>query len=273
MLCFPNAKINIGLNIIEKRPDQFHNIETVFYPIPLSDILEIIKIDTPTENKTDLIITGLEIDGDNCNNLCIKAYNLLDRDFHLPPVKIFLHKIIPTGAGLGGGSSDGAFTLTLLNKLFALDLNHEQLLNYASMLGSDCSFFIDNQAAFGIEKGNKLKPIEFKLSGYFFVLIKPKVSVNTTDAYKGVIPHYPEQSVNNLVNLPVSQWKNLIFNDFENTILKKYPPIKQLKDKLYHHGALYASMTGSGAAVYGIFENEIKSSNFVGQEFYWSHYL
>ncbi len=273
MLCFPNANINIGLNITEKRPDHYHNIETVFYPIPLTDILEILKTDNRTGKKAELVITGMDIPGDMESNLCIKAYHLLERDYHLPSVKIYLHKIIPTGAGLGGGSSDGAFTLTLLNQLFELNLSYQQLNSYAIQLGSDCPFFINNTPAIGTEKGNALKSIELDISGYYFVLIKPPVFIKTAEAYKGVKSRKPEQSVNDLVKLPVTQWKNKVVNDFEQTILVQHPPIKKIKDELYSLGATYAAMTGSGAAVYGLFEKKVDIKNIVGQEFCWAEYL
>jgi 4-diphosphocytidyl-2-C-methyl-D-erythritol kinase len=273
MLCFPNAKINIGLNIIERRPDHYHNIETIFYPIPLSDILEIIKSKSSHGQKTEFINTGMIIPGDTEGNLCIKAYNLLDEAYGLPPVKIHLHKIIPTGAGLGGGSSDGAFTLTLLNQLFELNLSIEQLINYAARLGSDCPFFIINRPSFGTEKGNMLKNIELSLSGYYFVLIKPLVFISTSAAYKGVKLNKPDQSLDTLVKLPVIQWKDKIVNDFENSIFPNNPIIKDIKDEFYNAGAIYASMTGSGSALFGIFQAKPNFRSRFENEFYWEEYL
>jgi len=269
MLCFPNAKINLGLNITERRPDWFHNIETVFYPIPLSDILEIIRSENPSGPKSELIITGKDIPGGKESNLCTKAYELLDKDFDLPPVKIYLHKIFPMGAGLGGGSSDGAYTLTLLNKQFELGLSTIQLAEYAAQLGSDCAFFIENKPAYGTEKGNVLKKLLINLAGNYLVLVKPSVFVGTAEAYAGVQPTKPEIPVNQLISLPLKQWKNQIVNDFEKSLFKKHPEIEAIKDSLYKQGAAYASMTGSGSAVFGIFEQEVNLKNSFEGMFYW----
>jgi 4-diphosphocytidyl-2-C-methyl-D-erythritol kinase len=269
MLCFPNAKINIGLNIIERRPDGFHNIETIFYPIPLSDILEIIKTDKASATKAALVITGQDIPCDDEHNLCIKAYRLLDEEFDLPPVGIHLHKIIPMGAGLGGGSSDGAHTLILLNRLFDLHLTLNQLTEYASQLGSDCAFFIENKCALGTGKGSVLEKILFNLHGNYLVLVKPPVFVGTSEAYAGVHPQEPSGSIKQLITFPVNGWKNKIANDFEPGIFKKYPIIKDVKEELYRQGAVYASMTGSGSAVYGIFKEEINLKDRFNSMFYW----
>jgi 4-diphosphocytidyl-2-C-methyl-D-erythritol kinase len=273
MLCFPNAKINIGLNVVERRTDGFHNIETIFYPISLSDILEIIVNEKPADSKYELTITGQPIPGELESNLCVKAYQLLDKTFDLPPVKIYLHKLIPMGAGLGGGSSDGAYTLTLLNKQFELGLSNLQLVDYAAQLGSDCAFFIENRPAFGTEKGNVLKKQLVNLAGNYLVLVKPPVSVGTAEAYAGIQPIKPVTSVNQLITLPLNQWKNQIVNDFEKSVFAKHPEIKSVKDKLYASGAIYASMTGSGSALYGIFGQEVNlKANFEGM-FYWGGIL
>ncbi|HEY4784468.1 MAG TPA: 4-(cytidine 5'-diphospho)-2-C-methyl-D-erythritol kinase, partial [Bacteroidales bacterium] len=269
MLCFPNAKINIGLNIIERRPDNFHNIETVFYPIPLSDILEIIEKDKISDRKADLSVTGKEIPGDPDSNLSIKAYHLLDADFDLPPVSIYLHKIIPMGAGLGGGSSDGAFTLTLLNRMFDLKLNIAQLTAYAEKLGSDCAFFIENKLALGTGKGNILEKLLLNLSDYYLVLVQPQVFVGTAEAYAGIIPRKPSDQISKLIGLPLNDWNNRIKNDFEESVFQKHPEIKYVKDQLYQRGAVFASMTGSGSAVYGIFEVEVNLKNLFNGMFYW----
>lgn len=273
MLCFPNAKINIGLNIIERRSDNFHNIETIFYPVPLSDILEILEKDGDSKLKTELIITGKEIPGGAASNLCVKAYQLLDVDFDLPPVKIYLHKIIPMGAGLGGGSSDGAYTLILLNKLFELKLNNEQLATYAGELGSDCAFFIENRAAFGTGKGNILKRMLLNLGGKYIVLVKPSVFLSTPEAYAGVTPNKPAASVSQLIKLPLKEWNNHIVNDFEGSVFAKYPEIKGVKESLYKLGAVYASMSGSGSAVYGIFDHEVNLKDHFEGMFYWGGWL
>lgn len=273
MICFPNAKINIGLNIVERRPDNFHNIETLFYPIPLTDILEIIISEEEIEGKVELKITGNQI---NCNkevNLCFKAYQILDKEFHFPSVKIYLHKIIPIGSGLGGGSSDGAYTLTLLNKIFNLGLGSDELTGFASQLGSDCSFFINNNPSVGLEKGDKLIASNINLKGCYLVIVKPDIFVSTAEAYTGIIPNKSTIPLKDILKLPINTWKEKIFNAFELPIFKSHPDIKSVKDFLYDNGSIYSSMTGSGSAVYGIFENEVQfKDNFPGM-FYWSSWL
>ncbi|HEX3009472.1 MAG TPA: 4-(cytidine 5'-diphospho)-2-C-methyl-D-erythritol kinase [Bacteroidales bacterium] len=266
MIVFPNAKINIGLHITSKRPDGFHNIETVFYPVPLNDVLEIIPNDSPNIEFSNF---GIEIPGNTENNLCIKAYQALRADFDLPHVKIILQKNIPMGAGMGGGSSDGAFTLVVLNKMFNLGLTELQLEQYASKLGSDCAFFIRNKPALGSEKGNVLENIAVNLQGLYLVIVKPNVHIGTAEAYAGVTPQIPELSLKEITSLPVNQWKELIKNDFEDSIFPKHAEIKEIKDNLYKNGALYASMTGSGAAVFGIFEQEVDLKNLFKGMFYW----
>jgi len=269
MLCFPNAKINIGLNIITRRPDNFHNVETVFYPVPLSDILEIIEKQDDSETKAELILSGKEIPGSKETNLCIKAYQLLDADFNLPPVKIYLHKIIPMGAGLGGGSSDGANALKLIDQVFDLKLTNLQLADYASQLGSDCTFFIENKPAFGTGKGNVLEKLVLNLSEKYLVLVKPQVFVGTAEAYEGVIPQKPLTSIKQVIHLSPDNWKGKIINDFEKSVFIKHPEIKTIKETMYGQGAVYASMTGSGSAVYGIFEKEVTIKHFFEGMFYW----
>lgn len=272
MLCFPNAKINLGLSIIERRPDHFHNIESIFYPIPLSDILEVVK-SNKKDVKVELKITGMDIPGSVNTNLCVKAYHLLDNVYDLPPVTLHLHKLIPMGAGLGGGSADGAFTLTLLNQAFELGLSSEKMADYASQLGSDCPFFIRNRPSLGEEKGQLLSDVQVNLEGKYLVLVKPPVFVGTAEAYAGVVPHKPEHSVASVIQNPVNLWKDMLCNDFENSIFNKYPMIAEVKAQLYKNGALYSSMTGSGSAVYGIFENEIQLKNVFAGMFYWGGFL
>ena len=273
MLCFPNAKINIGLAVIEKRPDNFHNLETIFYPVPLSDILEIIEEKGNVNSKVNFRSTGLEIPGNLENNLCIKAYNLLYKDFELPAVNIILHKIIPMGAGLGGGSSDAASVLILLNQMFNLKLDENQLISYSSQLGSDCAFFIRNKPALGTGKGDILEPVNIVLNGYYLVLVKPSDFVGTAEAYAGITPHNSEKSLKDLISCPISNWKNYVVNDFEKSIFQKHSAISILKYNLYKSGALYASMTGSGSAVYGIFNGEVKLKNSFPDYFYWGGWL
>jgi 4-diphosphocytidyl-2-C-methyl-D-erythritol kinase len=273
MICFPNAKINIGLNIIERRSDNFHNIETFYYPVPLSDILEIIVAEKNVEPKVSLKITGMKIGGKIEDNLCYKAYKILADDFPLPSVNIYLHKIIPMGSGLGGGSSDGANTLTLLNKMFQLGLGSDELKRYSGKLGSDCPFFIDNHPSIGLAKGDNLINININLAGCYLVIAKPGISVSTSEAYRGIIPSHPEIPLQDLIKNPINLWNEKIANDFEKTIFNSHSEIKAVKDKMYNNGALYASMTGSGSAVYGIFENEVNlRDSFMGM-FYWSGFL
>lgn len=259
MITFPNAKINLGLNVLEKRPDGFHNIETVFYPVDWCDMLEIIKLPAANTGKVDFTLSGIPVAGDYKNNLSFKAFELLDKDFNLGPFQLFLHKIIPMGAGLGGGSSDAAFTLKLINELFELNLGIDQLLNYASQLGSDCCFFILNQPVFAEGRGELLKKINLNLKGKSILIIQPDVSVSTGEAYQSVIPSIPEKGLNEIIELPISQWKTHLKNDFEKSVFAKYPVIEEVKNRLYKAGAVYASMSGSGSAVFGIFESDIPS--------------
>jgi len=269
MIVFPNAKINIGLNIIEKRSDGFHNIETVFYPIGLSDILEI-----NISNKIAFENTGLTIENKILeNNLCYKAYKALNNSFKLNPVEIHLHKIIPFGAGLGGGSSDASFTLNVLNSLMKLNLDNEVLINYAEKIGSDCPFFLLNKPSFATEKGNKLETIELSLKGYFLVLVHPGIHVNTAKAYSKIKPQKPTQSLSEIISHPIESWKDKIKNDFEESVFGEYPEIRNIKNKLYDSGAIYASMSGSGSAIYGIFEKKIDLQNLFKSYFVYSELL
>lgn len=257
MVSFPNAKINIGLNIIEKRPDGFHNIESIFYPIQCCDVLEILPSKT-TKFKS----SGLEIPGSTDGNLCLKAYNFLKAEFDIPPVDIHLLKAIPIGAGMGGGSADGAFTFKLLNEINKLNLSNQQLENYAKKLGSDCAFFIENKPKYCFGKGDEFEEIELDLSGKYLVLMNPNIHISTAEAYAGIIPQKPEKNIRQLVKKPIAEWKNLIENNFENSLFPKYPILPKIKQKLYNLGAEYASMTGSGSTIYGIFEAEIDLENF-----------
>ncbi|MBN1820141.1 MAG: 4-(cytidine 5'-diphospho)-2-C-methyl-D-erythritol kinase, partial [Prolixibacteraceae bacterium] len=248
MITFPNAKINLGLKIVEKRLDGYHNIETVFYPIELCDALEIIE---SAELKID--VTGLVPTGSPEENLVVKAYQLLKRDLGLPPVHIHLHKNIPSGAGLGGGSSDGAFMLKLLNSFFSLHFKTVQLEQYARELGADCPFFIRNKPAHGSGIGDILSETDPNLSDYKILIIKPPLSVNTAEAYRNIKPSVPVVSLNHLLKLPVSEWRDKIINDFEEPVFKQFPEIGIIKENLYKAGAEFALMSGSGSAVYGLF--------------------
>jgi 4-diphosphocytidyl-2-C-methyl-D-erythritol kinase len=257
MVCFPPCKINLGLQIINKRTDGYHNLETCFYPVPWTDILEVIKSD-----DFNFTSSGNSIPGKQEENLCIKAYELLKRDFSLAPVKIHLHKIIPTGAGLGGGSSDAAYTLRVLNTLFELGLSQEILMGYAAQLGSDCSFFVQDKPMLGTGRGEILNEMGSLLGRNFLVMIKPNIHVSTAEAYAGIRPRKPVHPVDFILRQPISKWKFLLKNDFEETVFESFPAIKEIKDKLYASGALYASMSGTGSTVFGIFESEINVDEF-----------
>lgn len=252
MVLFPNCKINLGLNIIRKREDGYHDLETVFYPIALKDALEAIRTG---EQGIRFSSSGLAVAGNPDDNLCVKAYRLLQQDFpEMGGIEMHLHKQIPMGAGLGGGSADGAFALLLLNRLFTLELSEEQLIRYALQLGSDCPFFILNKACLATGRGEKMQPVALDLSGYRFVLINPCIHVSTAQAFGGIQPQTPAKSIAEIIQLPISQWKELLVNDFEKNVATLYPEIAAIKEELYAQGALYASMTGSGSTVYGLFE-------------------
>ncbi|MCL2131355.1 MAG: 4-(cytidine 5'-diphospho)-2-C-methyl-D-erythritol kinase [Lentimicrobiaceae bacterium] len=251
MLTFPFCKINLGLHIINKRPDGFHNIETVFYPVEtITDVLEII----PSE-QFDFQCFGVQIDGEKEDNLVVKAYNLMKQHYHLPPVSISLLKKIPAGAGLGGGSSDAAAALVLLNKLFNLHLDTETLKTHAATLGSDCPFFIEGTPAFACGRGENLIPCNCpELEGKHIVVVKPDIHISTADAYCNCKPSSSEMNLREIIQKPISSWKTLLKNDFEKTLFPAYPRLAEIKENLYQQGAMYASLSGSGSALFGIFE-------------------
>lgn len=236
--------------MVSKRADGYHNLETIFYPVGLTDALEI-----SLAAKTEFTSSGIAIDGKSENNLVYKAYQLLERQYKLPPLKLHLHKVIPFGAGLGGGSSDAAFTLQMLNSFFDLRIPSPELEKYAAQIGADCPFFIYNKACFAKGIGDQLEPIELDLSDYKIVIIKPEASVSTPEAYRNIVPQKPAFQLKDIVHLPIEEWKETIRNDFEESVFPAYPEIAQLKDILYKNGALYASMSGSGSAVFGIFRH------------------
>lgn len=249
MIIFPNAKINIGLNIVNRRADGYHNLETIFYPVKINDALEIIEAE-----ELNFQSSGQEIPGRIEDNLCIKGYHLLKKDFALPPVKIHLHKHIPIGAGLGGGSADAAFFIRLMNQKFNLKLTDEEMTDYARQLGADCAFFIQNKPVFAFEKGDEFEPIKLDLSKYKIVIVTPNIHISTAEAFGGIKPAPVKQSLLELIYEPVAVWKKHIKNDFEATIFKNHTAIRGVKAALYEAGALYASMSGSGASVFGIFD-------------------
>ena len=257
MLAFPNCKINLGLHIISKRGDGYHNLETVFLPIPFTDVLEILPSD-----KTEFTCTGLPVDAND--NLCIKAYNLLKQDFpELPAIKMHLHKAIPLGAGLGGGSSDAAFTLQLLNEKCNLDLKTEQLLDYALQLGSDVPFFLINKPCFATGRGEILEAINIDLANYKLLIIHPGIHIDTKWAFSKITPRQSTGSIKEIITQPIDTWKQQLQNDFEVPVFTSYPEIRKLKNELYQMGAIYASMSGSGSSVFGMF---LKDAHFTYNE-------
>ena len=257
MITYPNAKINLGLNITEKRPDGYHNLETVFYPIPLQDALEVTRQDGLQDYS--LKLSGTPIEGDAEQNLVIKAYRLLKNDFpEISGIDIHMYKHIPTGAGLGGGSADAAFMIKLLNEKFKLNLSIAQMEEYAARLGADCAFFIQNKPVFATGIGNVFEPIELSMKGYFLVLVKPDIFVSTKDAYALTRPQTPEVCIKDIIQQPIETWKTCLKNDFEDSVFPKYPEIAAIKDKLYDMGAVYASMSGSGSSVFGLFKEQIE---------------
>ena len=302
MICFPNAKINLGLHIVSRREDGYHNIETVFYPIGLKEALEIVPT-CPDETSAatsqgvhyanavpDLTTrsavsgeepapspqyrffqTGNVIHGNEGDNLVIKALKLISTVKELPPIDIHLLKKIPLSAGLGGGSSDAAFMLRMLNDNFSVGFSDEELMHLATRLGADCPFFIHNRPAFATGIGDLLEPIELDLSSWFMLLIKPDVVVNTKEAYAMVTPRQPELSLKEIVTKPVMEWRELMKNDFETAVFKKYPQICRIKQQLYDLGAVYASMSGSGSSVYGLFQREPDLNEMFSDHFIWTN--
>ncbi len=264
MIVFPNCKINLGLQILNKREDGFHNIQTVFYSIPFRDALEIIP-----NNKLEFIATGLAVDGKPEDNLCLKAYHLLKEDFpQLPAVKIHLHKTIPLGAGLGGGSADAAFMLNLLNDKFKLNISTSKLLNYALQLGSDCPFFIKNKPCFATGRGEILEEINVDLSAYKIILINPGIHINTGWAFANISPASTKKSIKEIIQQPIESWKDELINDFEKPVFNSHPQIKWIKDSLNEQGALYAAMSGSGSTVFGIFTTGFNSKPFADKNYF-----
>ncbi len=253
MIAFANAKINIGLQVLRRRADGYHDLETVFYPLGIHDVIEVIE-----SNETKFHTTGMSIPHAGQDNLCLQAYDLIKARMDIPPVDIYLHKVIPVGAGLGGGSSDAAAVLRLLNSLFALGLTDTDLLEMAGQLGADCPFFIRNKPVFATGTGNVFKRIDINLSRYYLVLIKPDVHIDTGEAYGSVIPNDEGNDLATAIHMPVSEWKKNIKNDFEPGIFEQYPVIGQIKSQLYQAGALYAAMSGSGSSVFGIFEKKTR---------------
>lgn len=256
MLLKCNAKINLGLNVTRKREDGFHEIESVFLPVPWNDELQIM----PAE-KVHFSSEGINIDGDSSTNLCMQAFHLLAADYLIPPVHIHLNKVIPIGAGLGGGSSDAAFVLKGLNELFQLNISIEKLEEYAAKLGSDCAFFIRNKPAFASGRGEVLEAIDFDLNGYV-LLVNPNVHISTKEAYSKIKPAPALISLKNAVKQPLETWQTTIVNDFEKALLPSYPKLQKLKEDLLSLGANYVSMSGSGSTFFGIFKEKPTNYDF-----------
>lgn len=276
MITFPNAKINLGLHIVERRADGYHNLETIFYPIPVEDALELHPLQprrepdvadqtdtSPAEvksleaetamNDCRLSLSGIAVEGEPNSNLVVKAYRLLASHHPLPPVTIHLLKHIPTGAGLGGGSADAAFMLKMLNEQFSLHLSNDTLEEYAARLGADCAFFIRNQPVFAHGIGNLFRPIPLSLKGYVLWLVKPDIFVSTREAFAHITPHKPAISLEELIREPVERWRDRMVNDFEASVFPQHPRLAQLKENFYRQGALYAAMSGSGSSLFGLF--------------------
>ena len=269
MLTFPCAKINLGLNITSKREDGYHNLETIFYPVPLTDALEVklMHDDFPSDEPCDLKITGNAVDCDEKNNLVVKAYTLLAQNFKLPRVHTHLVKRIPMQAGLGGGSADGAFMIRLLDERFRLNMGIAEMERYASRLGSDCAFFITTEPSFATGRGEVLEPVniaEQNLQGYYIAIVKPAIAVSTREAFKQIICRQPEHCCRDIVRQPVETWKTVLTNDFEEPAFKQHPELADIKQRLYDLGAVYAQMSGSGSAFFGLFRTEPQQlkSNF-----------
>lgn len=248
MIFFPNAKINIGLNVVSVRPDGFRNLESCFYPVNWLDALEMV----PAE-ELQFNLSGIPVPGDPSTNLCLKAYHLLQADHGIPPVNMHLHKNIPIGAGLGGGSADAAFALRLLNELFNLGLGPEALENYARQLGSDCAFFIRNKPVFATGRGDEFRPVDLDLAGYSCLLVYPDLHITTAEAYGLVVPQKPQAPLLDLLQQDVGSWRQQVRNDFEAALFPRYPQLARIKDQLYGAGALYAAMSGSGSTIFGLF--------------------
>ncbi len=275
MITFPPCKINLGLQVLQKRNDGYHDLQTLFYPIPLFDVSEI-KGGNTSGNDIEIINYGIPVPGDDSQNLIVKAYHLLKKDFTLSPVTFCLLKNIPMGAGLGGGSSDGAFALKLLNDFFGLNLNQQSLLDYALQLGSDCPFFILNQPCLGEGRGEILHPVDFSLKNYWLVLVKPNIHVSTAAAFSGLNLNKDEVKIGSVqteINKGIGHWRAGLKNDFEPSVFALYPILSEIKESLYQHGALYASMSGSGATIYGLFEKAPLLKDNFKEHFYFESQL
>ena len=265
MLTRPIAKINLGLNVVEKRPDGYHNLETVFYPVQIEDALEVYPMapEFPSEYDCDLKVTNITIDGDEQRNLVVRAYNLLKADFPtLPRIHAHLYKGIPTQAGMGGGSSDCGFMITLLNQMFNLGLTDQQMIDYAARLGADCAFFILNRPCYAEGIGEKLQPIDLDLKGWYLSLVRPDIPVSTREAFALIKPHHPEVNCREVVKQPVESWRGALVNDFEGSVFAVHPELGAVKDRLYDLGATYAAMSGSGSTLFALSRQPLNLDEF-----------
>lgn len=259
MITFPVAKINLGLNVVEKRADGYHNLQTVFYPVPIMDALEIVPMSDgfPSDVDCDLKVTNITIEGDEQRNLVVRAYHLLKADYpELPRVHAHLWKGIPTQAGMGGGSSDCGYMIRLLNETFDMGLSSEQMQQYAARLGADCAFFIESSACYAEGIGERLQPIDLDLSGWHIGVVRPDIPVPTKEAFSRINPHYPALNCRDVVKQPVETWRDRLTNDFEESVFALHPEIGAVKEQLYKMGATYAAMSGSGSALFGLFKDE-----------------
>lgn len=268
MIIFPIAKVNLGLNVVERRPDGYHNLQTVFYPVGIQDALEIFPMaeDFPSEVDCDIKVSNIPIEGDDQRNLVVRAYQLLKQDFpNLPRLHVHLYKGIPTQAGMGGGSSDASAMLRLLNTSFQLNLSDEKLISYASKLGADCAIFILNRPAYAEGIGEKLYPMDIDLSGWYMAVVRPDIPVPTKEAFARIKPHFPQKCCRDIVMQPVETWKEELVNDFEESVFALHPELAAIKERLYQLGATYAAMSGSGSALFGLFRQPIDlRSSFEG---------
>jgi len=251
MLVFPNAKLNLGLYVTERRPDGFHRLESVFLPLPWTDVLELVP--ARAGQATSITLSGRPIPGDPATNLCLKAYELLQADYPaLPAAQLYLHKIVPIGAGLGGGSADAAFALKAANEFFGLDLSVETLEGYARRLGSDCAFFIRNQPVLAVERGDVFEEIQLSLAKLPCVVVYPNLHISTAEAYARIVPKPPAHALREALAQPLETWRATVSNDFETALMPAFPVLAHIKQQLYAAGAAYASLSGSGSAVYGL---------------------
>ena len=265
MICFPNAKINLGLNVLSKRGDGFHNIETVFYPIPIRDALEFLPA-----NSFQLAVSGFPTKGLKEDNLIYQAWKLLRNNYQLPPLRVHLHKAIPIASGLGGGSANAAFFLKMVNEHFKLGIEQNEIKNIAVQLGSDCAFFIENKPSLASGKGEILQPADICLSGRYLVVVQANIPISSREAYGLLQARSPKTNLSEIILKPIEQWKNLLINDFEKPAFRLYPEIGNLKESLYKNGAVYVSMSGSGSAVFGIFENKPILKNINPNYYLWT---